>query len=246
MRRTLKDFPGPRPKPHEMKAFLDDADEVIGLNGLTAIANGKLPSRVATLYTYSAELTAPVPPLAKDATASDVLTARKMRAEVEKYQKHNDEVEGRKKIADRSHARKEAAIRRRVQVRDSKAPSPHGAETARQDGRGDSTRLCVESARVCPLTHTGGSSPLVGFVRENCLLTHAFFNNPCHRTRTRNRSLTWTGLSSTCRSAPRLHPMKERNQNSRQTPPPLPPWRFLRRQSHTRLLVRSRGLLCKN
>ena len=99
MRRTLKDFPGPRPKPHEMKAFLDDADEVIGLNGLTAIANGKLPSRVATLYTYSAELTAPVPPLAKDATASDVLTARKMRAEVEKYQKHNDEVEGRKKIA---------------------------------------------------------------------------------------------------------------------------------------------------
>ena len=61
MRRTLKDFPGPRPKPHEMKAFLDDADEVIGLNGLTAVANGKLPTRVATLYSYSAELTAPVP-----------------------------------------------------------------------------------------------------------------------------------------------------------------------------------------
>ena len=99
MRRTLKDFPGPRPKPHEMKAFLDDADEVIGLNGLTAVANGKLPTRVATLYSYSAELTAPVPPLAKDATASEKMYARKMQAEVEKYQKHNEEVDGRKKLA---------------------------------------------------------------------------------------------------------------------------------------------------
>ena len=46
---TLSDFPGPRPKPHEMKAYLDDAYETIGLCKLTAVANGKLPSRVETL-----------------------------------------------------------------------------------------------------------------------------------------------------------------------------------------------------
>ena len=98
-RRTLSDFPGPRPKPHEMKAYLDDAYETIGLCKLTAVANGKLPSRVETLFTYSAELTAPVPPVAKDASASDKMAARKLQAEVEKYKKHNEEVEARKKVA---------------------------------------------------------------------------------------------------------------------------------------------------
>ena len=46
-----------------MKAYLDDAYETIGLNGLTAVANGKLPSRVETLFTYLLKLQCTSTPL---------------------------------------------------------------------------------------------------------------------------------------------------------------------------------------
>jgi hypothetical protein len=45
-------FPGPRPKPHDTKKYLDSMVECFALNGLADVAAGNLPSRVAHLTKY--------------------------------------------------------------------------------------------------------------------------------------------------------------------------------------------------
>ena len=52
-KKELMPFPGTRPKPHEMVAYLEDVDDTVPLKGLTPTANGKLPSRLLELRRHA-------------------------------------------------------------------------------------------------------------------------------------------------------------------------------------------------
>jgi hypothetical protein len=86
----VADFPGTRPKPDEMKTWLDGFEDVAAVKGLAAAANGQLPDRVASkaLKKRSAKELS-IPALSKDAGYKEVLAHRDLTMKVDGYLKDN-------------------------------------------------------------------------------------------------------------------------------------------------------------
>jgi hypothetical protein len=80
----VTDFPGTRPKPDEMKTWLDGFEDVAAVKGLAAAANGQLPDRVASkaLKKRSAKELS-IPALSKDAGYKEVLAHRDLTMKVD-------------------------------------------------------------------------------------------------------------------------------------------------------------------
>ena len=92
-KKELMPFPGTRPKPHEMKAYLDDVEDTVPLKGLTPTANGKLPSRVSALFKWPEHLCQEPPAPAKGADEKTISEYRKRAYEAAKCAKANAEAD---------------------------------------------------------------------------------------------------------------------------------------------------------
>jgi hypothetical protein len=87
---AVPEFPGTRPKPDEMKSWLDAFEDVSAGKGLAPAANGQLPERVASkaLKKRTAKELS-IPPLSKDAEYKEVLAHRDLSMKVDGYIKEN-------------------------------------------------------------------------------------------------------------------------------------------------------------
>jgi hypothetical protein len=81
---AVPEFPGTRPKPDEMKSWLDAFEDVSAGKGLAPAANGQLPERVASkaLKKRTAKELS-IPPLSKDAEYKEVLAHRDLSMKVD-------------------------------------------------------------------------------------------------------------------------------------------------------------------
>jgi hypothetical protein len=87
---AVPEFPGTRPKPDEMKTYIDALEDVAATRGLAPAINGSIPERVASkeLNKYTrAELV--VLALPADATYSDKVKHADLVLKVEGYKKKN-------------------------------------------------------------------------------------------------------------------------------------------------------------